>query len=316
MRTSLSLLSLLAVLGAAVPARAGILVFDEGVSACIDPGVPSCSDRAQCDGDPFADCWTSSIGSACLAPGQIPCCIFTDAVPTCPFMQDVLGGDRPGRFVHPMIDQASGVCLCPGRSTTDGDACNSKDPEMAAACVAGDCDGDGVPNHRDDCICVPNDGQADLECDRIGDVCEDECPFDSELGFQPDANTVGPECYPTDGFEAVDADGDGLGETGIYGADCDPCHDDPTNPPACGGDSDVDTDVDSDSDVDSDVDADSDSTGDGQGVDGEPDLDIRGSGGCGCRTAGGAGAGALVLFFLLSPGLRSSRRRLPGRRAR
>jgi len=294
----------------AARAEAGILVFDG--KDCVDPGVPSCSERSNCDGDPWADCWTSTSGSACLAAGQIPCCIFTDTQPTCPMMQDVLGGARPGRFVRPITDEATGMCLCPGRSTTDGEACDPYDHLLGAACIAGDCDGDGVPNERDDCICVANEDQLDFECDRIGDACEDDCPFDETLG-KLDSNTVPPECYPPYGFEPVDADGDGRSETGVYGADCDPCHDDPTNPPGCGGDSDSD----SDSDVDSDVDADADYTGDGNG-DGDADsaaLDIRGSGGCGCRTAGGAAAAGWLAVGLFSLGLRSSRRRPRGRTA-
>jgi len=307
-------LLVVAALVQAAPASAAILIFDPESGDCVDPGSAPCGERRDCDASPFDDCWRSESGSACLAAGAIPCCIDSAGGAVCPYMQDVLGRAEGVRFVRPIFDETSGTCLCPGRSNADAGHCDPDDDGQGPDCVAGDCDGDGVPNGRDNCICRPNEDQADFECDRIGDDCEDECPFDPDLRFAPDPDTVAPGCVVRDGFEPVDDDDDGFGDVGIYGPSCDPCPGDPDNLIPCAGDSDGDADTDTDTDTDADSDADTGGDGDSDvDTDGDADgagLDIKGSGGCGCRIADpSTSMGAAFFLALVSLGLRSSRRR-------
>ncbi len=72
-----------------------------------------------------------------------------------------------------------------------------------ASLAPGDGDGDGIPDHCDNCPAVSNSGQDDIDNDGIGDVC-DNCPSAAN---------------PTQ----TDADGDGIGDA------CDDCPNDPNN---------------------------------------------------------------------------------------
>ncbi|MEW6251598.1 MAG: thrombospondin type 3 repeat-containing protein, partial [Planctomycetota bacterium] len=83
-----------------------------------------------------------------------------------------------------------------------------------------DGDGDGVPDHRDNCPSVPNPGQEDADGDGLGDVC-DNCPNVENRGQEDvDGDGLGDACdncplMPNPG--QADADGDGIGD------DCDNC---------------------------------------------------------------------------------------------
>ncbi len=86
--------------------------------------------------------------------------------------------------------------------------------EFAPSC-APDSDGDGVPDATDNCISVPNPGQADGDGDGVGDVC-DNCPTISNAGqADGDGDGVGDICDNCPLLPnplQADSDGDGAGD--------------------------------------------------------------------------------------------------------
>ena len=105
---------------------------------------------------------------------------------------------------------------------------------------ADDCDADGVMDGSDDCVIVPNTGQADVDGDGVGDAC-DNCPSVPNANqADRDANGIGDACQDVDSdgvidiadncpnvpnADQADTDGDGAGDA------CDVCpgHDDHTD---------------------------------------------------------------------------------------
>jgi hypothetical protein len=58
-----------------------------------------------------------------------------------------------------------------------------------------DTDGDGVPDHLDNCVAVQNAAQRDHDGDGIGDAC-DVCPHLADTGADGDGDGVGDACDP------------------------------------------------------------------------------------------------------------------------
>jgi hypothetical protein len=80
----------------------------------------------------------------------------------------------------------------------DADACRALlEAGGGAACAAHDCDGDGVPDAMDDCVCIP-DSQADADGDGIGDACDSDPTSATDAGPPPipDAGPPPPDAGP------------------------------------------------------------------------------------------------------------------------
>jgi hypothetical protein len=113
----------------------------------------------------------------------------------------------------------------------------------------GDSDGDGIPDHIDNCPDVYNSDQADADGDGVGDAC-DNCPSVANADqADTDGDGIGDACdnCPDDyNPDQADSDGDGLGDVcdncpGDYNPDqadadgdgigdvCDVCPNDPHN---------------------------------------------------------------------------------------
>lgn len=98
--------------------------------------------------------------------------------------------------------------------------------------VAGDVDGDGVPDAFDNCRGIANPQQEDSDGDAIGDICDLD-PFDATNVEDADADTVADpfdNCPSDANLDQANADGDAVGDL------CDPLPEDPGN----NGDSDAD----------------------------------------------------------------------------
>jgi hypothetical protein len=72
-----------------------------------------------------------------------------------------------------------------------------------------DGDGDGIPDDTDNCPSTPNPDQADVNNNRVGDVCDD---FDADGILNSDDN-----CPGVDNSDQADQDSDGVGDV------CDNC---------------------------------------------------------------------------------------------
>lgn len=77
-----------------------------------------------------------------------------------------------------------------------------------------DADADGVPDLEDNCPAVPNDDQADLDGDGVGDACDDDSDNDGVSDIEDNCPT---EVNP----DQSDTDGDGLGDACDTDADND-----------------------------------------------------------------------------------------------
>ncbi|TKD08829.1 amidohydrolase family protein [Polyangium fumosum] len=131
--------------------------------------------------------------------------------------------------------------------------CNDVTPNIEPSCVpwrteyangitAEDDDGDGIANDVDNCPKVFNPirpldqgAQADIDGDKIGDVC-DACPFDANDGCTSlDANDIDADgvpngndnCPEAANSDQADADADGHGDV------CDPCAEPNFGTPLC-----------------------------------------------------------------------------------
>jgi hypothetical protein len=142
--------------------------------------------------------------------------------------------------IAPVDDDGDGVLdhldNCPG--IPNQDQADLDDDQVGDVCDS-DVDGDGVDNAQDNCMVVPNPGQEDLDQDQIGDACDDDVDGD---GNSNDEDNCPLNVNP----QQEDADADGVGDA------CDTCPDTVAGapvdgqgcPPEIAGDFDRDGDVD------------------------------------------------------------------------
>ncbi len=106
-----------------------------------------------------------------------------------------------------VIDVPAGeplVCATSATSVGIGNAVTATIKAAIQQAKIKDTDGDGLPDIRDNCPTVANAGQADLDDDSIGDVCDDDVDGDG-IGNAVD------NCARVQNHDQLDSDGDGLG---------------------------------------------------------------------------------------------------------
>jgi len=139
-----------------------------------------------------------------------------------------LGLTNSGRplLSRPVFYSRAGHETCDDGDDDDGDGLvDCDDPRCGrfVGCVAADADGDGDPDHADNCLETANADQSDTDGDGVGDAC-DLCPTLCNPGQEDaDADGVGDACdlCPSDfDPDQIDTDGDGIGDP------CDPFPDD------------------------------------------------------------------------------------------
>ncbi len=151
---------------------------------------------------------TCSGVRACVAAGLEPCSAKSPAAEVCNQEDDDCNGkddDLPATATC-LYENAEGKCpgvatcangkdVClPGAKVAAKEACNGKDDDCdgevdegfpdtnangVADCVDLDCDGDGLLNDVDNCKCVVNVSQDDLDGDALGDACDPDIDNDS-----------------------------------------------------------------------------------------------------------------------------------------
>jgi len=100
---------------------------------------------------------------------------------------------------------SDGMCVAGDDPCAADETCD----ETSGTCV-GDSDGDGTPDHADNCPGVPNADQADADSDGVGDACEGD----------QDSDTIADDtdnCLTVANGDQADSDGDGRGDA------CDVC---------------------------------------------------------------------------------------------
>lgn len=122
-------------------------------------------------------------------------------------------------------DDSGSTLVCADGERAEGGECVPIDEEPD-----NDDDGDGIPNHLDNCPQIPNPDQADADGDGFGDVCDDcpavanvaqnGCPDEWDGGRDSDGDGV-PDitdnCPDVPNSDQADSDGDGIGDA------CDGC---------------------------------------------------------------------------------------------
>ncbi len=136
--------------------------------------------------------------------------------------QEDLDGDAVGDVCDDDVDgdgikDADDICPVnadPGQEDQDGDgsgdACQEKGPPGTTPATARDVDGDLVPDAFDNCATLANNDQADLDHDRLGDMCDVDADGDGVL----DSGLAPPfvdNCPTKPNHDQTDSDGDGAG---------------------------------------------------------------------------------------------------------
>ena len=107
----------------------------------------------------------------------------------------------PAHFFYYLITRVNGTSC---ESPLGTDSSGAQRPNATPSPLTPrDADGDGVPDYRDNCPAVANQGQSDGDQDGVGNAC-DNCPVDSNPDQSDiDGNRLGDACDP-------DIDGDGV----------------------------------------------------------------------------------------------------------
>jgi hypothetical protein len=162
--------------------------------------------------------------------------------------------EDPSPFLTPFADYNDGTSSTFGSPNVFGGGSFTQDFTTLRAvgadgtCTVPDCDGDGICDAEDNCLCDYNDTQLDTDGDGEGDAC-DSCPLDpandadldghcanvdncplvannDQMDDEPDmVGNVCDNCVSVANTDQADEDGDGIGDA------CDDCLADPINDP-------------------------------------------------------------------------------------